>query len=679
MTEKEGRVRPVRIAPVRIEFHDDRTPYSPQFQDVYFSPVSGLDESSYVYLEGGGLASRLSEWASKPSHPGSRVTVAEIGFGVGLNFLLTLREFKKIALPGSPPGAALNYFSFEKHPVVREDLERLYAAYPELREEADALLLQYPVLTPGIHLLKFCGGRVRLYLGLGDAHELLPRTDFRADHWYWDGFAPSRNPDAFSENLCAEIARHSAPGARGASFTSAGWVRRALEAAGFQIEKRPGFGKKRECIAGVLAAPAEETRRVAQRSAFDATSAIPPWFSGEGQKRLLPGDRVAILGAGLAGSAIAHALAGTDVDITIFDPHGIAQRASGNPVGLFNTQISKHPTPMSRFSQSGLVHLLAELDQIKPKTRHGILRTDSQDPSPLESSDYPADFHRVTERGLFFPRCGMLDPRELCTLRIAASGARFVPREVRGIERPDTAEGAFRLDFDHSGVDESVRGGIPEFFDHVIHAGGADGKGTLPEALPTRAIRGQVILVRPTSASRLLESVLVEEGYASPLAPELTGGEEFHLIGATYQARTVEPNQEELDIEALIQDAHKWPEFAGLSREQLISTRAGYRLSTPDKLPLIGPLCDPLALEKNYARALRGGKFDLSALPPLPASPGEWMLTGLGSRGVTTSTLCGEILAAMMLGQPLPIELDLLEHLHSARFFIRNLRKTTVK
>lgn len=647
--------RAPRVEPARIEFHDERTPYSPRFEDVYFSPASGSDESRYVYLEGSGFSERIRKppgdtqgWLPDP------IAVGEIGFGVGLNFLLTLQEFASIA----PPGAKLHYFSFEKHPVVREDLARLYRAYPEYSKESAELLRQYPVLTPGIHLLKFLGGRVRLYLALGDVHEQLPRSEFQADHWYWDGFAPSRNPDAFSERLFLEIARHSKPGAKGASFTSAGWVRRGLEAAGFAIEKRPGFGKKRECITGALRASIADLETPITHPR--APGFRVPWFSGSGQKPLRAREKVAILGAGLAGSAVAYALADSGAELTVFDPLGIATRASGNPVGLFNVQISKVPNPMSRFSQAALVQLLSELQTFPIEVRGGILRTDLLDPAPLLDSDYPEDFFQVTDRGVLLPMCGMLNPVELCRYRIEASGARFVQ--------------------DAAPAEEISR------FDHVIHATGAMAQiphppllQVLHDSLPTRAIRGQVILVRPTPVSRGLSSVLVQEGYASPLAPSFTGGEELHLIGATYQAKIVAPDQEELDSASLLEEAKKWPEFSGLSREHLHSSRAGYRLSTPDKMPLIGPLCDPEALASIYLPALRGAKTDLSNLPPLPAIPGQWVLTGLGSRGITTSSLCAEILASMMTGAPLPVENDLLEHLHSARFFIRNLRKPAVK
>jgi tRNA 5-methylaminomethyl-2-thiouridine biosynthesis bifunctional protein len=163
----------------------------------------------------------------------------------------------------------------------------------------------------------------------------------------------------------------------------------------------------------------------------------------------------------------------------------------------------------------------------------------------------------------------------------------------------------------------------------------------------------------------------VEEGYATPLFDDL------HLIGATYQAKTILPDQEEIDTEALLSAARKWPEFKSLSREQVRGTKTGYRLSTPDKLPMIGPLCDPDWLQTNYSRILRGAK-SIQGLP-LESPPGEWLLTGLGSRGITYSSLGSEILAEWMTGNPIPLEQDLLEHIHSSRFFVRKLRKAEVE
>ncbi len=626
-----------------LEFRNDKTPYSPRFEDVYFSPQSGIDESRYVYLEGSGALQSIQSGCPE-------ITISEIGFGVGLNFLLTLQEFKNSGASGK-----LNYFSFENHPVRKSSLEKLYEKYSDLREEFGLLIAEYPVLTPGIHLIRLLNGKVSLYLCLGEAEELLSQTDFLADHWYWDGFAPSRNPDAFSESLFLQVRKHSKPGTKGASFTSAGWVRRTLAEQGFDVQKRNGFGHKRECITAEFKGEPAQTRK-------------DPWFSTHSQKRLLASMKTAVIGAGLAGSAIARALADRGHEVTVIDPNGIAGRASSNPAGLFNAQLSKLPNPVSRFSQLSLVCLIRELERLGLRKKTGILRTDIQDPAALARSDYPEDFYEVQSGGIYFPTCGIIAPRELCHARMDHPLIRFQKDSLKEVRR--TGDGITL-------VLEELKSELQ--FDHIVYSLGADSKletvsgfrDPLHDLNPTRPIRGQIILAAPVSGSESLPHSLVEEGYATPLFDDL------HLIGATYQAKTILPDQEEIDTEALLLAARKWPEFKFLGREQVRGTKTGYRLSTPDKLPMIGPLCDPEWLQRNYSRVLKGAK-SIQA-PPLESPPGEWLLTGLGSRGITYSSLGSEILAEWMTGNPVPLEQDLLEHIHSSRFFVRKLRKADVE
>ncbi|MBU6154853.1 MAG: bifunctional tRNA (5-methylaminomethyl-2-thiouridine)(34)-methyltransferase MnmD/FAD-dependent 5-carboxymethylaminomethyl-2-thiouridine(34) oxidoreductase MnmC [Bdellovibrionales bacterium] len=632
-----------RVQIADLEFKNEKTPYSPHFRDIYFSQESGIAESRYVYLEGSGaLQSMLS---SVPE-----ITISEIGFGAGFNFLLTLREYKNSRNPGT-----IRYFSFENRPVRKSSLHRLYENYPELQEEARTLLSEYPVLTPGIHLLRFLGGRFSLYLCLGDATELLSRINFHADHWYWDGFAPSRNPDAFSETLFRQVALHSKAGTRGSSFTSAGWVRRILQETGFEVSKRAGYGHKRECI----------------QAEFKGTASEPltePWFSTTSQKRLLPGMSVAVIGAGLGGSAIARSLAERGARVTIFDPNGIAGRASSNPTGLFNAQLSKIPNPVSRFSQLSLISLLRELVRLGINTQRGILRTDIRDSAPLLRSDYPDDFFQIREEGVFFPECGLIDPRELCKARLNHPSIDFRNDALMRTHRSDSG---ILLQFKDEKKSLS--------FDHVVYCLGADPKLALASGFrdplhdfnPTRPIRGQIIFVSPIPSSEFLSHALVEEGYATPPVDGV------HVIGATYQAKTILPDQEDLDTEALLTTAQKWAEFIDLNRTHVKGTKTGYRLSTPDKLPMIGPLCDPEWMRENYSSSLRGAKNRFG--PPLESPPGEWLLTGLGSRGITYSSFGAELLAEWMNGNPIPLELDLLAHIHSARFFVRKLKKSGVE
>jgi tRNA 5-methylaminomethyl-2-thiouridine biosynthesis bifunctional protein len=630
-----------RIQCTRLEYQGNKSPYSTLFDDLYFAAEQGIEESTYVYLEGTELRERLS-LESK----GSPLCVGEIGFGVGLNFLLTLREFNHSAHSSQ----SLHYFAVEKYPVFEKDLHDLYLRFPELKNEADLLLDRYPILTPGIHLISMLEGRVKLYLLLGDAAEMLTQLNATVDLWYWDGFSPDKNPEAFSEKLFAQVRRLSAAGARGASFSAAGWVRRGLELAGFRIEKRMGFQFKRECIVGIF---------TGERAS--STSRTAPWFSNENLSTLQRGQKIAVVGAGLSGSAIANVLAKRGFNITVFDPNGVANRASGNSVGLFNIQLSKLPNPISRYSQLALTHFISELKTHDLVVKRGIFRIDEATQAALESSEYPEDFYSRTTRddedGFLLPQCGFLNPQKLCLARLKHSSITLKTEKA-------TSE-------------------ILEKYDHVVYALGADlmleSQALNPELqqLPLRAIRGQTIEVKPTNESKSMTEAWVKNGYVSPITPEITG-HSLHLIGATYQAKTIAENQVELDTAKLITDIRQnWKSFEHLNESDVCGSRVGYRLSTPDKLPLIGPLFDGEQLKTVYAKAFRGSAIE--SLPPLPIHARQWLFLGMGSRGIIFSSLGAEILAALMTGEALPVEADLWEHLHSARFSIRNLKRNEIR
>ncbi len=624
-----------RIQPVHLDYRNAETPYSSIFDDIYFSVENGLEESDYLYIEGAGVRARISDHSRQEP-----ITVGEIGFGVGLNFLLTLREFEKNASPEQK----LYYFSCERFPVVKEDLIALYRRFPELQTQADALLDQYPILTPGFHTLSFAGGRFILYFMLGEADQMfsqlsLPRSHL-IRHWYWDGFSPKNNPDAFSDELFKTILRISDRPARGSSFTVAGWVRRSLEGLGIRIEKRNGYGLKRECLIGHIEKPAE-------------LAEPQPWFSNENVKIADPKrDSIGIIGAGLAGSAIARALAERGFRVEVYDAHGIASQASGNPAGLYNIQLSAIPNPISRFSQLSLVHFLRELHQLGIPHQSGILRTGDPSNEGLLNSEYPESFYEVRNDSVFFPHCGILNPRTLCEARLNHPNIKITSQRVRHRNETGHSQVVYAMGADYLLADQK--------FDHEILT-----------QFPFRSVRGQILMLEPNASTREPASTLMNSNYFTPVAPAITGTD-HHILGSTYQVKGILPDQERLDTDSLIQEAReKW--FPNLSMAQVKSIRVGYRLSTPDKLPVLGPLCDPKWLETNYGKAMRGGRK--SGIPLLETKSGEWIFMGFSSRGIVQSSLGAEILASLMCGEPLPVENDLWHHLHSARFFVRNLKK----
>src|SRR5215470_3912065 len=228
--------RSVSVVPARLERDARGVPFSARFDDVYHSADGGLAQARHVFLEGNALPGR---WRDRPAF-----TIVETGFGIGLNFLATWHAWR--ADPRRP--ARLHYVSLEKHPFERDDLAAALAPFEELRPLASALTRTWPPPIAGFHRLHFEGGRLALTLLLGDASDCLPRLEARADALLLDGFAPARNPEMWSPEVVRELARIAAPGATLATWTVAGGVRASLSDAGFRVEKREGFGTKREML-----------------------------------------------------------------------------------------------------------------------------------------------------------------------------------------------------------------------------------------------------------------------------------------------------------------------------------------------------------------------------------------------------------------------------------------------
>lgn len=212
-----------------LDWRDDAIPVSRRFDDPYFSLAGGLEETRHVFLAGNGLPDRFRD--------GFRI--AELGFGTGLNLLATL-------ITHTGPGH-LHYTSFEAFPMAAPDIARALTAFPELEKVAQPFLQQW---ATGATTLRF--PHVTATIILGDARETLPAWDGKADAWFLDGFSPAKNPELWSDEVMAEVARHTAPGGTFATYTAAGHVRRALTEAGFTVTRQPGFGRKRHMSTGVL-------------------------------------------------------------------------------------------------------------------------------------------------------------------------------------------------------------------------------------------------------------------------------------------------------------------------------------------------------------------------------------------------------------------------------------------
>ena len=227
----------IELSSNTLEWREGDMPYSTGFGDYYYSKSDGRLECDHVFIDGNDLKERFANT--------NAMTISELGFGTGLNFLETARQFKQHAAVG----ARLIFHSFEINPLDTDTIQKALSIWPELSEELHQLLTIWPEQLNTDNLLKL-DENIILHLHIGDVNETLPKQDFRADAWFLDGFAPVRNQSMWSLELMQYIASYTHVGGTFSSYTAAGWVRRNLIEAGFEVCKTKGYANKRDMICG---------------------------------------------------------------------------------------------------------------------------------------------------------------------------------------------------------------------------------------------------------------------------------------------------------------------------------------------------------------------------------------------------------------------------------------------
>lgn len=598
------------IVPARLEFRDG-VPYSAAYGDIYHSADGGAGQARHVFLEGCGLP---GAWAGRPSF-----VILETGFGTGLNFLTTWAAWRD-----DPARCArLHFLSVEKHPFRADDLARLHAHWPGFSALSGELRANWPTLTPGFHRIALDGGRVQLTLMLGDALDCLPQVQAGVDAFYLDGFAPDCNADLWQPRLFDALARLAKPDAMAATYTVAAPVRQGLTQAGFVCEKRAGFGPKRHCLSARFAGSSNRVESVAPR-------------------------HVVVVGAGVAGAAVAHALAQRGVAVTVLERAAApAQAASGNPVAVFRPVISRDDTLATRLTRAAFLHDLRAWDALEgiEWARCGVLHlardadAAAKQQQALANSALPADFARwvdlaeareladwpVAAPGVFYPTAGWVVPASLCRAWLGHPAISL--KTGCAVARVQAVAHGWQVLGDDGAVLAEA--------DAVVLANARDALNLAPgQTWPLHTVRGQITLLPPGSLPHI-RRVIAREGYVAPGAGQL-------LVGATYEhddddatPRAASDRANLARLEAILPGAG-----AHLAADA-VSGRASLRATLPDRLPIVGVVA---------------------------GQPGLVVAAGYASRGVVWAGLLGEALADRMTGQPVPLEADLMQAIAPERF-----------
>ena len=684
-----------KISAASIQWDSQGQPKSTEFDDVYFNTDSGIDESRYVYIN----PSRLTErWGA---HSGT-FTLLETGFGTGLNFVLTLLEWIKFqeSKPSIKPQSSikpqpsikfqhshhLHYISIEKFPLDKQQIKSALQLFPQLAELSELLTSEYPLLIKGFHTLHFKDKNVSLTLIFDDVRSALPQLNGPIDAWYLDGFAPAKNPDMWTDDLYQSMARLSRAETSLATFTSAGDVRRGLKACGFKLNKVSGFGMKREMMNGVFIQ--------SQGPLANKFEHIKPWLS----PRNIPITNIAIIGAGIAGCTTAYALARRGLRVTVYDNNGIATEASGNPQGAMYAKLAAGEATHSNIYVQGYLQSLRLLkQQLEPGDgwdNCGLIQLASSEKENtrqkkfISNTDYPKELlHSISQEeasaisgltmhcgGLYFPHAGWVSPQRLCQKLLEHPLIEFEHQVVDKIHQEPNGWSLSTCEESDNHI------GHVSHVSHVIIACANKSQHLLPDCyLPTKSIRGQLTYLETSSneydtnnfASQL-KTVLCGKGYIAPAHKgKLCLGASYNIKDDESEMRLSDHKNNFKYLDDFGQEFKKiQTELTELDNKDYLG-RTGFRCTTPDYLPMAGPVL----AEKDFESSFTAIRKNAARYPRQAAlfMDGLYLNIGHGSRGLTSAPLCAELIASYINNENFPISKEHAESLLPGRFFIREM------
>ncbi|HIF9295869.1 TPA: FAD-dependent 5-carboxymethylaminomethyl-2-thiouridine(34) oxidoreductase MnmC [Photobacterium damselae] len=751
MSTQDTNQHPAKIENAVLDWNELGTPVSNDFDDVYFSNANGLEETRYVFLQQNGLPDRWNDFSRR------RFVVAETGFGTGLNFLALWQQFN--AFRAENPDATvkeLHFISFEKFPVTLDDLKKAHLSWPELSDLAQQLHAYYPPAVADCHRIILEDGLITLDLWFGDIQDCMPQVwtgdEGIVDAWFLDGFAPSKNLAMWNLDVYKGMRNLARSGCTLATFTAAGFVRRELIEAGFEMKKAKGFGHKREMLTGTIG----------ERSAPSNTK---PWYHisarAENDTAQTLND-IAIIGGGVASAATALSLVRRGQTVTLYcKDEKPAQGASGNKQGAVYPLLNGNHNALSRFFAPAFVFARQFVEQAAQNSQFdhdwcGVVQLgfgekmgeegnigkegregregkegkkggegkagtegkegegkEGEDTSLLVSSDeskerqeegikggeksaemrnkqrikldkmlaggFPNELicaldHQQTREvtgvetgfdGVNYPLGGWLCPKELTRALIEqaqATGLLTLHTQSEVCKLQQESDQRWQLQFSDGQSKQHAC---------VVIANGhrfTDFEQTAK--IPAYSVRGQVSHIPTNEQLGRLKTVLCYDGYLTPENPH----SHTHCIGASYDRNSVDlafSEQNQHDNKQRLIDClpqAEWAKSVDVSDNQ---ARVGVRCATRDHLPFMGNVCryDELLTQYENLKEMQ------ASADKVPVYNNLFALIGLGSRGLSSAPLVGEMMASQICGDPLPMPLSVLEALHPGRMWVRKLVK----
>ena len=565
--------------------------------------MGDIDECEHVFIDGNNLKNRFRDLS-----PNSNFSIGEIGFGIGLNFLITCKAWLKY----TEHNQVLEFYSFDKYIFALEDFNEFISSSSELKEYSEQLIKYYPKNIEGIQKISLFDGRISLNLVIGDISDTQEYIKSMAyiDAWFLDGFSPSKNPDLWSKELINSIGNTSYESSTISTYTSSGLVKRNLIDSGFAVRRTKGFAGKRHMLKG------------------DALSKVS---SKQGYSK-----KVAVIGSGITGCILSYLLAQKGIEVDLYEQSdSICAGASSHELLVTYPRLSAHDSAYGRFNLLSYVYATNFYENLKTQSwkKTGVLILNHDEDTARRQK---ALLERRSD-GKIYRHLNYAEASELSGIEVKYDGLHFkdagyvLPNELCGF-----LTGSEKINvFTNSKIENLSGDGMKTTFtirdehfeyDDVCLCTGSDSSELMNiDGFSTK--RGQVSHLESIGKISRINLPICAKGYISPEVSNL------HIVGSSYS------DHKHTD---LTQEEH----LSNLKKLQIIldedvkvkSGKVGLRAISKDHMPMVG-------------------KKD-----------GIFLNTCHGSRASVSAPICAEIISNLITEDAPPLQSRELKALCPLRF-----------
>lgn len=656
----------------------DGQPYSELFDDVYYSSavasgsesndIFGEAEFQHVFFKHNGLPER---WQERHDF-----VITELGFGSGLNCILTMREWLKHCAECNEE-KTLHYIAIEKHPFSAASIAELLSPYPQLKSFCDELLENYPPAIEATHSRSLFNNRVRIHFKFMDVCDALKNHRLTADAWYLDGFSPAKNPYMWSQRVFELIAYNSRDGATCSTYTCAGWVKRNMQKAGFAVNKAPGFGKKREMLVAKFNA-AEKSIALANTMAASFKYSDKPWFEPPPLKSVAI-KNATIIGAGVAGLSLAYALVQRGWAVTVVDHQSTTtKQASTNPAAIIYPRLSINNDIDTEFFTAAYCYALYVYKLLQKKSQQpfwfdvGLLQLmdEKRITQIINKFQFNADFISLVGQS---SDAMLADKAGQVTANYASAGI-VLPAILLDVLKNECGNKLTLIDAKVTALNYDDKKWqclhhvqlISEAEVLIIANGTGVNDLSLSLRFPVEAIRGQVIELNENKQSQKIKKIFNADVHITPAIKTK------HYLGASYTRNGEMLGICQTENRKLLDSLDKM--YPGIFKdEDCCKTWVGFRTISKDRVPIVGAVPDEVFFNHEYADIAHGST--IKTYQPGRYLNGLYISAAHGSRGFTSGFISAEIIASQIAGEPSPINKKILDYLSPSRFIVNKLKR----